>query len=180
MRTRTLAASIAAALLITVGFAGTAQATPGAKRALQAQVDQVLAKRPGGVQTAPNQVSWYGGKVVLTLPDKGTGLITPATSGTGACGSGWYCFYENKNFNTGLFNDGRMIRLTGCDGIPGNLTDYGFNDMTSSWYNHTNFAPVWVYRDINGVGLLWTMSAQTMVVYVGDANNDKASSLNCN
>ena len=179
---RRLLVTLTTAGTLLAGYASTAEAAPVS--ALDSQVAQVMAAVPGGVRTAPNQISWKNGHVVLTLAAPSAtaakAAAVPATSGTGACGSNFWCLYENANFNQGLFNDGRMLSLTGCDGIPGNLTNYGFNDKTSSWFNNSGFSPVNVYRDINGGGgILWTMHAFERSSYVGDSNNDKASSINC-
>lgn len=167
--------------VITAVVAGAlvAAAPASASTRVQDQLAQVMTRLPGGVQTSANQVAWSNGRIVLTLAS--SDVARPATSGLGACPSGYWCLYQNSDFNQGLLNDGRMLALTGCDGVPGNLTNYGFNDQTTSWYNHSRFNNVRVYRDINGAPEppLWVMNSEESVSNVGSDNNDKASSINC-
>lgn len=88
------------------------------------------------------------------------------------CPSGWFCFYHDANFG------GRMLQFSSC-GIQ-NLTDFGFNDQTSSWVNNTS-SSVDVFKDINGGGgRLWHESPHSQSSFVGSAANDQASSFRRN
>jgi hypothetical protein len=150
-----------------------AEAAAGLRPDVQGQITQVLRQHPTAVRTGFDQVSFQDGHVTLT--------VGPRASGIGAChsGSSWYCFYQNANFNQGFLNDGRVLNFNVCDGKPGNFNNFGFDKQASGWVNNRGDR-VKVYRGPNGGGgLLWTESAHTVVSYVGDANNDQASSFNC-
>src|SRR5262245_23740710 len=111
--------------------------------------------------------------------DVHAGATAAAASGEGAtphasihgCPSGSFCFYQNASFK------GRMLRFQSCG--RQNLTDFGFNDKTSSWVNNTS-SSVDVFRDVNaGGGILWHEAAHALSAHVGSAN-DKASSFRRN
>ena len=80
------------AVLAAVGALALALFTPGVAAyaddtsELQARVDAVLAEFPGGSQTAPNEVTWEDGAVILTLAAD-EGLIT--TMAVGSCATGY-------------------------------------------------------------------------------------------
>ena len=90
------------AVLAAVGALALALFTPGVAAyaddtsELQARVDAVLAEFPGGSQTAPNEVTWEDGAVILTLAAD-EGLIT--TMAVGSCATGYYCAYSGYNLS---------------------------------------------------------------------------------
>lgn len=143
---------------------------------LQKQIDKQLATTPGGKQTGVNQVSWRGGKAVMTFPLPGEkqarAVNEPAGAlGTPNCSYAWTCLYEHSNF------DGR--RLTWSDCNFENLADWGFNDKTTSYHNNqTRGTQTHVYNWTGSSwALLWTSTAPSSSSNVGSANNDKADGL---
>jgi len=89
------------------------------------------------------------------------------------CRAGWFCLYQNVNFNIG--DPGRRPQFRTCNRTQ-NLTDFGFNDQASSWVNNTSHS-VRVFRDVGGHGVLWTAAPHSRVSDVGRGDNDEASSL---
>ncbi len=167
-----LAVLVAAVCALIVG-SGTAQAATS----VQGQVDDVLAKSPGGKQIGVNEVAWHGGKVVLTIPlpgrQRALAAGEPATTlGTANCESAWTCLYEHANF------DGRRLRFSDC-GYVQDLGAYGFSDMTTSWHNNqTMKARTWVYNWTGSWTQLWVEgTAPAQSTNVGAANNDKADGI---
>ena len=73
---------------------------------LQARVDAVLAEFPGGTQTAPNEIIWGDGAVILTLAAD-EGLIT--AKAVGSCATGYYCAYSGYNLS------GSKLSLSTCN-----------------------------------------------------------------
>lgn len=64
----------------------------------QDQVDAVIAEF-GGTQTAPNEVSWDDGAVVLTLAPEGAADSRGFTaSSVGGCPSGAFCAYSGTSY----------------------------------------------------------------------------------
>lgn len=92
IRLALLAATTAAAL--TLGGALSASAASSGET-MQERVDRVLLDHPGGVQIAPNEVSWENGAVVLTLAP--TDGIAPLA--VGSCASGSYCAYNGSGLS---------------------------------------------------------------------------------
>jgi peptidase inhibitor family I36 len=162
---RALTAAAVTALAL-AGGTGVAAASP-TQDATQRQVDAVLAAHPGGVQTGKGVISWKNG----------VGLkLGAAAAGEEACPSDSLCLWEH-NF------DGRLVSYPGslCGlNLIFNLKDVGFNDMASSWANHTTtrFGAVW---DDYGAGgsRLWQMFPGLSAKTLPKEFNDKASSLTC-
>ncbi|WP_262064344.1 peptidase inhibitor family I36 protein [Streptomyces sp. STR69] len=91
------------------------------------------------------------------------------------CASGQFCLWQD-NWS------GRMLSWTPstqlCSGFTINLTDFGFNDVASSWANNTQSYTIDVWHDIGqGGSRLWTELPGTSSRFV--TANDQASSLNC-
>lgn len=100
MRTRMIAALLlGGALLVASGPAASAT-----DDSLQSRIDAVLEEFPGGVQIAPDQVSWESGEVILTLE----GAATPFSVGN--CATGAFCAY------TGSSLSGTRLQFTNCSG----------------------------------------------------------------
>lgn len=115
----------------------------------------------------------------LVFPD---GVMVSLAAGTGvqdqsanaaaaiiACSPGYTCLYEHDNF--------RGRRLQWSDpGTRVNLPDYGFNDQMSSWINNNSRDARWFYNH-NSSGTTRCMQPNTSVTWVGEPDNDEASSL---
>jgi len=125
---------------------------------------------------------------LLALPTGASASANPGATATTAnttaipqatihgCPAGWFCFYDDINFNAGT--NGRRLQFQSC-GLQ-NLTDFGFNDDASSWVNNTG-STIDVFKDIDGRGgRLWHEAAHSSSSFVGGANNDQASSFRRN
>lgn len=172
---------------------------------LQVQINQTLAATSGGSQVSQYEIAWDGGAVQMAFPAPGTEVPPPSsvaalalpnaakavkpdpdTGEIGAvndCVGGWYCFWDHADY------EGRRLQWSYryCNNeFPNkapyiNFTDYDFNDRTSSWRNKSiqSAAPayVYVYDHVNAGGtLLWTEDTSGRSNYVGDQDNDRASS----
>ncbi|MFD7893702.1 peptidase inhibitor family I36 protein [Streptomyces sp. NPDC059743] len=144
---------------------------------LQRQIDAQLSIAPGGKQTGVNEISWRGGRTVMTFPLPGEKKARAvgeafAPTGTPNCSRLWTCLYEHANF------DGRRLTWSDCDFV--NLADWGFNDQTTSWHNNQSTGTrtyVYNWNGVNAWVLLWTSTAPSSSSNVGSANNDKADGL---
>ncbi len=186
--------ALAAAAMAVMGLAGPTSASTSAQPAfaaqaaragldkaeaagLQRQVDAQLAAVPGGEQTGLNEISWRGGKAVMTFPLPGEKKARAvgeafAPAGSPNCSYLWTCLYEHANF------DGRRLTWSDCDFV--NLADWGFNDQTTSWHNNQSSGTQTTVYNWNGVNawvVLWTSTAPSSSSNVGSANNDKADGL---
>ncbi|WP_344892204.1 peptidase inhibitor family I36 protein [Actinomadura meridiana] len=86
-----------------------------------------------------------------------------------ACPSGWYCFYESKNFG------GRRLQFRDCGGTQ-YLTNYGFGNQTTSWQNTTKHT-VYVYDNAaTPPTYMWTEEPTTAALQVGETFDDRADS----
>jgi len=104
------------------GLAAPATAAPAAV-GVQAQIDAHLAAAPGGIQISPNEISYAGGRFVITF--------APANTSVGAdCPAGWYCFYDHVNYG---YPRGRLSSCGWQD-----LAWWGWSDRTES--AHYNLA----------------------------------------
>lgn len=106
IRSRPLATLVAAAVLSMSSFLAPTSATaaPGDQPGdLQRRVDAVLEDFPGGVQTAPNEITWGSGETILTLTSDET--ATAASRGdtlsrsVGSCSTGYYCAFSGNNLS---------------------------------------------------------------------------------
>lgn len=149
-------AGITASLAAAIGALGAAPAS--AAGLLQQRIDAQLASHPGGVQTGPGEISYQGGSVKLTIPSDAAPL---------PCASGWYCFYQYKNF------EGRRLSFRDCGGTQF-LTDYGFGNQTSSWRNTTTHLVIVYDQDTNPYERLWREPAYGASSDVGAAADNRA------
>lgn len=126
MKTRTIPlaiASIAAALTL-LATPSIAAADTGDDDSMQQRIDAVLEAHPDGVQIDANEVSFDGGKIVLTLAATPTSslsaLIGVQPLSVGSCASGYYCVWSSTNYG------GNKLSLSGClaSGYSVNLTSY--------------------------------------------------------
>ncbi|MFY1623643.1 hypothetical protein ACN268_10585 [Micromonospora sp. WMMD735] len=98
---------------------------------LQAQINAHLKRAPGGVQISKNQISYMGGKFIMTfaLPGQVEGTDptrsapdvaadptnSTALAGSSKCSALWFCFFDGVNYT-----------------YPrGQLSDCGFQDLNS-------------------------------------------------
>jgi hypothetical protein len=143
---------------------------------LQARIDEQMALTPNGRRIGLNQVSWRGGKAVMTFPLPGEkqarAVNEPLTAlGSPNCSYQWTCLYEHSNF------DGRRLTWSDCGGII-DLSDWGFSDQTTSYHNNqTSGTKTRVYNWTGAWTLLWTSTAPSASSNVGSAYNDKADGI---
>jgi hypothetical protein len=126
----------------------------------------------------------YPNGVMVSL-DKGTGLrpeaVTSLSSGkinwasvpratVIPCSADYTCLYEHRGYG------GRRLQWRDRNQLI-DLTTYEFNDKMSSWVNNNDVDARWYY-DAGGRNEPYRcMNANTNNSYVGDTDNDKASSL---
>ena len=96
----------------------------GSAAELQQQIARQLRLAPGGTQTAPNEVSYDGGKFVVTY--RMPGAVAAAAPD---CPSGWFCFYANYEYG---YPRGKLSSCGWQD-----LSKYRWNDRTRSIHNAT-------------------------------------------
>jgi hypothetical protein len=153
------------------------------------QIDQYQTTSPEQNTSEPptvvNNELVYPNGVMVSI-DKGTGLSSEDISSwrTGRaslstlstsratvieCDPGYTCLYDAANFG------GRRLqwrdRGQGID-----LSQYGFNDKVSSWRNRNNVDARWYYA-AGFQGQSRCINANTSNAYVGNQDNDQASSL---
>lgn len=156
MRRTVLVGALVAAASVALG--APAHAATGVQR----QITQQLARHPGGVQTAPNEISYRDGNVKLVIPT----AQLPAT-----CPGDWYCFFQYKDFS------GRMLQFHDCGGTQF-LTDYGFGNRTSSWQNRSNNTVEIYDQEVEPWKLLWTEGPDSESRDVGTDADNKADFFN--
>jgi len=161
-----LIASIAALTLLGGTGAASASATT------QSQIDAILAKRPNATQTSKDAVT-FGNGVKMKFG--------AAAEGEESCEADWFCLWEHDHFG------GIMVYWPAefC-GITWNLKEFAFNDMASSWADHTGknygtpnkFGIAWDDYGAAG-GKLFTMVPGLNSLGLPKELNDKASSVTC-
>jgi Peptidase inhibitor family I36 len=157
---RAITVPAATAVLAAAGtLVATAPANAGTT--VQDQVNTQLSAYSGGVQTAPNEVSYKGGKVTVAFQD-----LTPAAD---TCATDAYCFYDGKDFA------GRKLTFRDCGGWQ-YLTDYGFGNKTSSWSNPSKNTVKVYDEDVSPRGELWTENPGAASSNVGSGPYNKADS----
>ncbi|WP_410663968.1 peptidase inhibitor family I36 protein [Amycolatopsis sp. lyj-84] len=145
------AAAVAALLVASPASA----ASDGSATLKAAGVD--AAKLAPGWKVAGDEVVWNGGEITLSLSAKAPG----------DCAANYVCLWQDRDFV------GRRLQFQSA-GLK-NLVDYGFNDQMSSWYNRRGVDARWYYNI--GSGTSRCMQAGARSSYVGNADNDQASSL---
>jgi len=160
---------------------------------LQRRIADQLKLAPAGRQISANEIAWNGGKVIMSFPLDGqqraprssaaaVRLMAAAASADGASaragavtpsdiegcptvvfGADWFCLYADINWG------GRRLQWsTSC---TDQLSNYGFNNQTSSWVNG---GALYVYVDDPSRNL-WTETPHTKSSNVGATNNDRAT-----
>jgi hypothetical protein len=160
-----------------VEFAETATSTSAAELLpdhTQAQIDRILRRHPGGVQMSDHEIAWDDGAVMLVLPTDQASFCFPGSGCVHGCPSGWYCFYQYRDFG------GRRLQFRDCSrgGTIQFLTDYGFGNRTSSWVvnRSLNFVNV---NDSDSGRNLWNEHSHSVSRYVGSAADNKADWFIC-
>lgn len=109
--------------------AGPSQAK--AEKELQTSVDREMRAHPGAIQTAPDEISYDGGRFVVTV-------ARPGQQAALACPAGWYCFWDGYDFT------GNRGKLSAC-GAQG-LSKWNWQNRIKSVYNRTgNDVTFWDY-----------------------------------
>ncbi|MFK0247742.1 peptidase inhibitor family I36 protein [Amycolatopsis azurea] len=159
MRTlRFVSTAVGAAAVAAVLVAAPASAAPdGAATLKAAGID--AAKLAPGWKIAGDEVVWNNGGITLSLSPKAPG----------DCASNYVCLWEHRDFS----RNGRRLQFH--DAGLHNLVDYGFNDKMSSWYNRRSVDARWYYNI--GGGTSRCMQAGARSAYVGNGDNDQATSL---
>jgi hypothetical protein len=150
-----------------------AVAQPSAQASLQAQAAQILHAHPGGVQISPTQIAWQNGAVILNLQTPTRGATPYATFN--GCPSGYYCFFQYKNFT------GRMLQLSTCNSTQIYFSNYGFENITSSWVVNRSINYLNVYEVISPTywNILWSEPAYAAQSYVGTTADNRADMVEC-
>lgn len=182
VRRTLLLCGVVLALILPVGPASAAPSATAAKLTKKGDIGpDGLPIPPGGVVVG-NEVFYNNGQVALRFDlaraAKLQGRPAPALPGANsssvhngilvynACSftTGWYCFFQNSGFG------GRRLRFQDS-GYFQYLSDYGFENQTTSWVNNRNQdVRVWD----NNTGLLWCSDSHSASLNVGTTRNDKA------
>ncbi|GLZ00031.1 peptidase inhibitor family I36 protein [Actinoplanes sp. NBRC 103695] len=167
MRTISLKVKGAAVVLGTVvsivAIPGAGVAAPAGDEAgrRSAAVARISANYADARPSGPDQIVFDGGQAGINF----------ASRGFDDCLSGRVCFWDGRGFT------GWMIWYGPESGITRrNFTDNGFNDLTSSWANRTARDARWYY-DSNQSGTTRCMNANHSTQWVGDSDNDEATSM---
>jgi hypothetical protein len=143
-----------ALLGIVVSVAAMALATPTAN-AEAAALDRFAAM---GIDVADLQPGWkLVGDEIVWERQTDMGVLTTAVAGYGPCRSGYFCMFQHANFGGAMWytNDRARYHV---------LSQYNFNDVTSSWQNNTIYDARW-YFDYPHTG------RTTVCVLAGDEEN---------
>ncbi|MEV5721155.1 peptidase inhibitor family I36 protein [Amycolatopsis mediterranei] len=102
-----------------------------AGKELQVSVDREMGAHPGGVQTAPDEISYDGGRFVITV-------ARPGQQAALSCPAGWYCFWDGLNFT------GNRGKLSSCGTQA--LAQWNWQNRIKSVYNRTgDYVYFWDY-----------------------------------
>lgn len=145
---RTTVRFAAAAILCAVGLvvapADSARATEQ-DSSLQQRINQTLAAYPGGVQTAPNEITWDAEDVVLRLEDPEDAHVRAAI---GNCPSGAHCVYSATD-------------LRGSQLIFNSCTTQSISPLGSPVRSIANARPSTIVRAYNDIGAVGSVSANS-------------------
>ncbi|WP_433227373.1 peptidase inhibitor family I36 protein [Actinomadura formosensis] len=136
-----------------------AVAAPSPDLLVQQQVDDQI-RSYGGIQTGPSEVSYKGGDVKLIIAKK-------QAAGTANCPSGWYCFYQYKDWG------GRRLQFKDC-GSNQSLTDYGFGNLTTSWHNNSKNTVEVYDKSVDPFETLWRELPHSHSQFVGTLADNRA------
>jgi hypothetical protein len=129
------ALSVGAILMALLASGSPAQAAEPsqakADKELQASIDREMGAYPGGVQTAPDEISYDGGRFVVTV-------TRPGQQAAPVCDPGWYCFWDGYDFT------GNRGKLRACGTQA--LAKWRWHNRIKSVYNRTgNYVTFWDY-----------------------------------
>lgn len=112
-------------------------AAPATAAPVEPGVAEYLAEHPGGKLTGGNEISYDGGRFVVTIapPEHTTALVD--------CPSGWFCFYDRPDFG---YPRGK---LSSCGWQS--LATYGWQDRVESAYYNLNRGAVQFFEFGNGL-----------------------------
>ncbi|WP_460362917.1 hypothetical protein [Actinocorallia lasiicapitis] len=156
------------------------------EEAVESAIARQLQRTKGGKRSGKYEVSYRNGTVVMLFANERgqwparSSLSRLHTEYRHGCPYGvtvrWACFYEHDRFNSGR-SGARMLQFsqTGTQF----LSDYDFNDQTTSWVNTNNNRVVVVYNNIGSNNQpntqLWWEYYNSENSNVGTAANDKAT-----
>ncbi|MEV0568470.1 peptidase inhibitor family I36 protein [Dactylosporangium sp. NPDC050588] len=151
LRTLTLACLVTAAVTIAAAPAAAAPVAPGTA--------SYLAEHPGGTLVAPNEISYDGGRFVVTLTPP---VQEPEhTNAYVDCPKGWFCFYDRPDYG---YPRGK---LSSCSWQS--LATYGWQDRVESAYYNLDRGAVQFFD--YGTGLFTVGVGYRSIAYVGSAMN---------
>ncbi len=140
--------SLAVTAALVVASPTTALKTAQSDPSTQQRIVAIMEETPGGIQTGPNEVSWDGGRVILTFSSE---MMPRATS----CAAGKYCLFSKANFL------GDKLSFTGCSATKVNVA-------LPSVRSASNARTTGTVRGYNG-------STQTLTVSPGVSINTTAT-----
>ncbi|QKW36269.1 peptidase inhibitor family I36 protein [Actinomadura sp. NAK00032] len=155
-RALTVACMALGTLMAGTALASSASAAPGTS--VQDQVNDQIT-RFGGTQTGPTEVTYGNGAAKVVFQKN--------VAGTPNCPSGWYCFYQQKNW------EDRRLQFQDCGGTQ-SLEDYGFKNQATSWHNNSTNKVTVYDRDTDPWTTLWGMTASSSSSFVGASADNRA------
>lgn len=169
----------------------------------QSRIEAYMKEVPGGEQVSDNAVSFKDGTVIVVFPDPGearapdglgrnvrenapplgavitaahrapaqpitaldTGYIEGCPYSTESS-QDWYCFYEHD------FWGGRRLQFK--DTCYDSMSNWGFNNQTTSWVNTNPYKTIYAWNYSDYTGALWTEpGGVSKSSNVGTSDNDK-------
>ncbi|MGI5183061.1 peptidase inhibitor family I36 protein [Dactylosporangium sp. CA-152071] len=137
----------------------TTTAAPAAAAPVTAGAASYLAEHPGGTVVGANEISYDGGRFVVTLAPP-----APSPEHVDAyvdCPSGWFCFYDRADFG---YPRGK---LSSCGWQS--LATYGWQDRVESAYYNLSRGSVQFFD--YGTGLFSVGVGYRSIDFVGGATN---------
>jgi hypothetical protein len=129
MKALLLAAAIGVATLFATPAANAETAT-AATLSRFAEMGIDVEHLPPGWQVVGDEIQWR--------QETDMGILTTAVAGYGPCRSGYFCMFQHANFGGAMWysNDRSRYHV---------LSQYSFNDVTSSWQNNTIYDARWYF-----------------------------------
>jgi len=153
------AALIVLALTLVGIVGGPAIADQPVADSLQQEIDDALARYPGGVQVSPTTVSWEDGAVLLTFPSATDRAI-------GTCATGSYCVFSGTRYG------GTRLAFTGCSATT---TSNSVSSLNSAVRSVANARTSGTVRVMDGITVVHALTANA-----GLASNTAAvTALSC-
>lgn len=161
----TLIAVLLATILI-AALAPAAAAQPSTPERVQQQINDHLARHPGGKQINTHEIAYDGGTFIIGFAAKGY------TTQGADCTSGWFCFYDHPNY---VWPRGRLSDCGWQD-----LTRWGWHNRVESAYYNMNIGSVIFidhgpYSDHSAdIGLFTTSTSKRAVPELTTHHRNKA------